>query len=873
MNRISAYRASLVLGSAISTLVAAPAFAESSAETAAAEAEAAAAANEIVVSGSPIRDSLANSLELQRKAPNIISAITADDAGQFPDQTVAAALSRLPGIGVQRDQGQERYVQVRGAPTRWTVVSFDDVNILGAEERVFRFDSVPAALISTVELNKTLLPDMPAEALAGRVNIKTYSAMANPGFHGYIDLGYGFVDLGNGPQEQAAARLSWSNDTFGITVAGSHSMFEQQTDNSEPRYEAATGALRELRNAKYIIEREINSLSAKIEFKPSDGHKITATSLYTEFLDHEQRNQYTFTFAGPDRTRTAGNVTDARVVGAFEQGEYKTSTFVNMLRGEHDFGRLRLSWNAAYVETESKTALPIINQTSSTAALRPDVSYATGKYNLPVLSITNANGTTGFLDQQAFDGESLTAYMMGNKTKSYTGKIDFDYDWSDNASLAFGAQYDSRKLTDPGQFALLRPDGTAGTFAPRAVAAAVGQPWTPGAFVTPIRVSEDLDRGYAFNYLDNKGMRSQLDALIAAARTANANGANLAVPENNPALANSVKERVIAGYISNSWTWDRLSLVAGVRVENTRVASSGAALVGSALTPISIANEFTHVFPSLHVSFDATDKIKLRAAFVSGAARPSFADQRATVTINDAAGLTFVSGGNPRLKPERAFGGDASVEWYFAPASLLSVSGFYRSVKDTLFETTVPVGDDRFDFGGIDRSGYDYTTTLNGGNGKLYGVEIAYNQSFDFLPAPFDGLGAQASLTLVDGNFETLATPSAGPRRVAFPGTSKRITNLSVFYEKHGFSARVGYQHRTKWLDDISVDAASDIYWDANQRVDLSFRYQLIKNLTLYADVINVTNEAGIRFTGSRQTPYEVEVFGTRYLFGVKANF
>src|SRR3546814_14033289 len=73
----------------------------------------------IVVNGSPIRESMEASLEIQRESDNIVNAITADTAGRFPDQTVAGALSRLPGIGVQRDQGQERYVQVRGAPTRW----------------------------------------------------------------------------------------------------------------------------------------------------------------------------------------------------------------------------------------------------------------------------------------------------------------------------------------------------------------------------------------------------------------------------------------------------------------------------------------------------------------------------------------------------------------------------------------------------------------------------------------------------------------------------------------------------------------------------------------------------------------------------------
>src|SRR3546814_416183 len=712
----------------------------------------------IVVNGSPIRESMEASLEIQRESDNIVNAITADTAGRFPDQTVAGALSRLPGIGVQRDQGQERYVQVRGAPTRWTVVSFYGINGLGAEDRIFRFDSVPAALISTVQRNKTLLPEMPAEALAGRVNIKTYSAMANPGFHGLIDGGYGFVDLGDGPQEQISGRLSWADDMFGITLVGSHMKFEQQTDNSEPRYDA-TG-LNNLRNAKYIIEREINSLSGKLEFAPADGHRITATSLYTEFLDHEQRNQYTFSFAGLTGTRTAteGSLLAVPVAGAFEKGAYKNSTWLNILHGDHDLGALRLNWDAAYVETESSTDLPIINQTSSSASLRPNVSYTTGKYGLPVLTLSDAAGPRTSLDQQAFDRETLTNYDMGSKTKSYTGKVDFTYDWSgfgSESTLHFGGQYDDRKSVDPGASAQIRPDGTVGSFSMRELAAELGVPWTPGAFVTGTPVDQEMDRGYPFNYINNAGMRKQLEALIAAAEDANAAGGNYPVPRTNPALANTVKERIIAGYVSNTWKWDRFSIVAGVRVENTKVTSVGAAAVGNALAPFSVENDSTFLFPSLHLNFDATDRLKLRAAFISGAARPNFVNQRATVTINDAVGLQTVTGGNPALKPERAFGGDASVEWYFAPSSLLSASGFYRKVKDTLFDSTSIVGDDRYNFNGVDRSGYTYTTTLNGGDGKLYGIELAYNQPFTFLPSPLDGFGAQASVSFVAGDFET----------------------------------------------------------------------------------------------------------------------
>src|SRR3990167_3372960 len=150
---------------------------------AAGSAQAEDAVDELVVTA-PIRESLEKSLQIQKEADNVVNVIAADTIGRFPDATAAGALARLPGIGVQRDQGQERYIQIRGAPTRWTTVALDGINVLGAEDRIFRFDSVPAAQISQVVLNKTLLPDMPAEALAGRVNIETFSPMDNPGLHG-----------------------------------------------------------------------------------------------------------------------------------------------------------------------------------------------------------------------------------------------------------------------------------------------------------------------------------------------------------------------------------------------------------------------------------------------------------------------------------------------------------------------------------------------------------------------------------------------------------------------------------------------------------------------------------------------------------------
>lgn len=839
-------------------------------------------AGEIIVTGSPIRDSIAKSLAAQRKADNIVNVISADTVGRFPDLTAAGALARLPGIAVQRDQGQERYVQVRGAPARWTSVSFDGLNVLGAEERIFRFDSVPAALISTVELNKTLLPEMPAEALAGRVNIRTYSALDNPGFHALLDGGYGFVDIGDGPQRQLAGRLSWSNDRFGVVLAGSHFMFEQQTSNAEPSYDD-TG-ISSLRTTKYITERETNSLSGKIEFSPADGHRLTATSLYTEFLDHELRNQYTFVFDDGVGTRgfTSGDLVAVPVENMFSDANYKNTTWINMLRGDHELGAWRTNWTLAYVETETLQDLPAFLQTADDAALRPSLSYRLGEHGLPVLTlydtVETGNGAyargraRASLNQTAFTSERFDPRTFGSKSKSYTAKLDIARDWSSlggAATLRIGGQFDDRKSVDPGRIALITPAGDIERLYLREAAEELGLPWTPEAMVTDKSWEERMNRGYSTNYVDNPMMRWQLDAIIAAAEAANAAGTgNYAVPRHNPALANSVKERIAAGYISNLWRWDRLSLVAGVRVEHSEIKAEGAAAVDSELQQLRLKNDDTFVFPSLHLNFDATNALKLRAAYVSGAARPSFSDQRATVSIDDSQGSEQVEGGNPYLSPERAHGIDASAEWYFGNAGLLSASGFYRDVKDVLFESTALVGDDRFNFGGIDRSNYEYTTIYNGRGGELYGVEFAYYHPWTFLPGVLSGLGFHGSVAFIDGSFET---PDG--RSVRFPGTSKRITNLALFYEKYGFSARLGYQHRTDWLDEVGNNPASDVYWLATERVDLSLRYQLTQNFTLYADINNLTDELGVRYDGVRARPSEVEQFGRRFLFGVRATF
>jgi TonB-dependent receptor len=133
--------------------------------------------SDIVVTGSrPIAESEAAALAVQRNSDSLVAVAASDAVGRLPDQNIAQAAGRLPGVAVQRDQGQARYISLRGAPINWTTLSIDGVSIVSPEGRDTRYDSLPSAIASQIIVRKAVTPDMTGETVAGNVDIKTRSA-------------------------------------------------------------------------------------------------------------------------------------------------------------------------------------------------------------------------------------------------------------------------------------------------------------------------------------------------------------------------------------------------------------------------------------------------------------------------------------------------------------------------------------------------------------------------------------------------------------------------------------------------------------------------------------------------------------------------
>jgi TonB-dependent receptor len=811
------------------------------------------------VIGSPIRDSQAASIAQKRNADNIIDVIAADTIGRFPDQNAADALGRLPGLAIQRDQGQARYINFRGMPERWTTVAFDGIEVLGAEGgRVPRFDSIPTVIVGSIEAIKTLTPSLSAEAVAGTININTFNPFSIEGFGFNGEAGYGSNDLGDGPQRQLAGRASWSNDRFGVLAALSHYRNNQITDNREYSYENVGGVLlpEDLDFRTYSLERETNAANLHVEFRPDDATRVFVSTLYSEFIDRETRDQFVFDLGGrPGRGPVTGTVVAVPIQRLLQDGRYNNNTWTTTAGTDFDAAGWQVEARLNYTETESSTILPI---PLSILAV-PNVSLPTVVYDRADPRLVTVNLLQTRFTPAPTVGAPLPAIpqsgplaanlsiLFGDVLETDAWKLQADASrdillGGRDTTIEFGAQYDTRSAAggNPGSNlgALLRPF-------PASVnidAFQTDRPWT-----------SDFPRGFDVFLYDNEGIRKAWAEAVG--------GFNLTIA---PDQAISIEEDILAAYAQATVNWGRSTLVAGARVEHSDYTTSGFAVTAAGPQPLSISQSDTRLFPSVNYSFDATEAVKLRAGLTTGVSRPDYRELRASAVVD--ASNDVVIGGNPRLQAEEAWGVDAAIEWYPNAGGIVALSAFSRWVDNVIFDASTTLADDRF---GPGTTGFDYITVDNGSDGRLTGLELNYQQQWTFLPGPLDGFGFQGNITLIDSEF----TAPDG-RVLPLPGTSDMIYNASLYFENYGLSVRLNYAWRDDWLSSIETDIDADNYWGAYERLDFSARYQVTDFATLYFDANNLTDELGVRYQNrDRSLPTEVEGFGRRFMAGVRVSY
>lgn len=862
----------------------------------------------LVIGARPQAESEARALQLQRSSAAIISVVSADAVGQFPDQNIAAALSRLPGIAVERDQGQERAISLRGAPSRWSTISFDGVNVIAPSGRSARTDTVPAAIGSAVAVRKAVTPAMQGESLAGNVDILTRGAFDYPGFKAAMNVGAGYNDLGGGDQYDVGGFVAntFSDGLFGVLLSASRYERDMVTDNfetdwesgedsedREPGYQGRAWADAH-QNKLYRLTRSNTAYSGRFDFRPSDNHHFFFSTIYTEFTDDELRNAHEFDFddgaTRTDRAAVTRGYADIRTGNTPLQGRIfaveldstlntnKTleSIFTNTLGGEQRYGDWDASWRLNVSNSRSESG-PTIQSAwrsprgSNALSLRPTVVYDfndRSRHGVTLYeTIVNPNGSLSqgalkrSLDPQDYEFVYLRNLERLQDSKSTSARIDLTRDltlFGRATEFQFGFQYDDRSKEDTRTTLEIVPA--------RLAAAGIPMPST-NDFALNDPYKGELPLGYTFRYFSDSGLRNLWSSL--AARGVSNVQANTSETNNY-----EVNEEVLAAYAMATSYFDWGNILAGARVE--QVDNSGSALVrfGNTFRPAEVGGDNLQFFPSVHVNWDINDELKLRVSANSGAARPDFTILRPNFNVSDE--NQSISGGNPFAEPEKAMGADAYLEWYLPSGGFFSVGAYYKSLDDVLFSVERPrFGSDVLNQPGIDRSGYTFTTTDNGGSGHLAGFEVAVSQTLEpfmdrlNLPDWAAGFGIRGNLTLNDSESET---PDG--RKVQLPGSSDMIYNLALSYERYGLSTRLSWQYRTKWIDSIGDgDILGDGFWDEVGRLDFKVGYTFSNDADIFLEANNLLSEPGIRYQGDRIRVSEYEEFGPRYLVGLRLNF
>lgn len=787
---------------------------------------------EIVVTG-PIRDSQMAAIEAKRNAVNYMDAISADNIGRFPDQNLADSLGRMPGLAIERDQGQARFINLRGAPFRYTTIAFDGINVPGAEGgRVPRFDSFPAVITSRLEANKAILPSMPGEAVAGYINIRTFSPFDQEGFSLATDLGNGNQNLGDGDVEKYSARASWSNDRFGAMAFASRNSREQITDNREYDLDNGTPGeltVNELDYRSYKVKRSDRAWGTNIGYHGVGALKsLFLSTLYSEFVDDEQRNQYVFTFTDPQPglVRSDAGLSVSRLL---EYGEYKNSTRTNTLGSDFYVGTWDFEARFNKTNTKTKLDLPIPRSVSGAAQADLDIRDVED----PLLTLDRS------LADIAYPATIGIYYVQDLDVDNDKFKLDAkrEIEWfGQHAVLQIGTQLDRRD----GQGFIATP-GVGGF--PAAVDIA--------SFDTGVPWESKSTNSIGGTYYDNIGLRAAWER----------NG--LAFPAISQDNMITIEEDIDAyyGMVTTDFTWG--NMVVGARFEQTDYTSSGTTAAG----PVSVSDSFDNFLPSAHVNIDLADNLKLRLSASTGLSRPTYDEWRAAATVDVT--NKQIRGGNPALKAEKSRGVDASLEWYFSPASILSLGAFHRSIDNVIYADSSPI-DPAIYLPSAAGEAWTYTGSVNGDDGKLQGIELNFSGTADnLLPSPFDGLGFSGNVTFLNSEFKGLDGV-----QYDLPGTSDRIYNASLFYEKYDFSVRVNYQYRNEWISPIEDPSE---YWGPQKRVDLTAIYNLPvdlrgANVSLYLNGNNLTDEIDDRYAGNG-TINQRESYGRYWLVGFRVNY
>ena len=900
----------------------------------------------IVVTG--IRAGIQNSINIKKNETSIVEAVSAEDIGKLPDVSIAESIARLPGLAAQRVNGRAQVISIRGlAPDFTTTLLNGRQQASSGDNRAVEFDQYPSELLSSVVIYKTPDAQVSGMGLSGTADLRTvrpleYGKRALAvNLRGEKTSGKKLNDdsRNTGGRFSASYINQFADDTIGVALGYAHLDSPSQVKRYKAYgYEAfppestspdsADGAL--MLNGQEIMATSRNNKRDAVigifEYQPNDKIHSTLDLYYSTFKQKETtRGAQWFSNPYADGV-TYSNVTTEDLGGSKFVTGGTLNHGVPIIRNDYNTRQDQLfsaGFNNEFQLTEKTKLVADLSYSSNKRKEQIMETYA--GYGLGVGGVTGSTADVG----RTYDTIGFKVADDG------FSQYDEGLNYADASKVTLGDRAPWGGWGHDGaiRYPHVKEDVTA---------VDVHLEHEMDGFVTKLSggvnyTKRDKGKTVSDNDLFLKNGRQQVYVeqgdLVSPTNLGFAGfGDVLSVKigdvwkkyyNASPILdANyydknwDITEEVTTFFAKANFQTGALRGNLGVQVVKQKQESSGVVINGLASgqpivpTKINAKDDYTDVLPSMNLIYDLGGGHRLRLALSKTMARPRMDDMRANVTpgFNGLVcssqpcgpGTTVnpwsASGGNPHLRPWEAKAADLAYEWYVSPATYVSVAGFYKKLDTYIYQQS-----GTFDFTGIPlppganipagttiNNIGQITLPANGNGGSVKGLEFSGAVEFGQFADVLKGFGLQGSLSLTKSNLNPTSNPDP-TQEVRIPGLSGTVYNVTGYYERGGFQARISQRYRSAFKGEVVQLFATRGFTEilADKQVDAQIGYTFndgpLANLGVLLQVNNLTDSpyrtrlgldgGGTKTQNGGSLPETYEKYGRQFLFGVNYRF
>ncbi len=796
----------------------------------------------------------AEAINRTRAAENILQVLPAEVITSLPNANIADALGRMASVTIERDEGEGKYVQIRGTEPRLSNTMVDGVTIPSPESgvRQIKLDTIASDLVDSVEINKTLQANIDADGIGGSVNLVTKTAGDAPTINLYGIYGHTPILNGGRGVEQAGGTIGrrfFPNKKLGLLGGFTYDYNGRGINDIEPSPTAgsATPHYDGIDFRDYVYNRTRWGATASADYKLREGSDISIRGLYSTFRNWGNKWVFTLNDGG-----TPGYSQDWRrpnlAVGSlalqgrhiFNASTVNWSVSVSRARALGGSGGARYRWiGDPDISCSNVAGVSVYRPGWSSGCFGTGADNSLDRNNYKLRDFTlptfgqsvqlNLQGSASYSHLYHF-GTHFGTFEFGGKIRN-SHKFDDTYDerWTPNSEIKVvdHPEWDSN-FTDPGYY-----DKT-------------------------YKIGPVTDWGKVKSYvMSNSGLFTM--------------SGGVGVNSNNYDLV----ERIPAGYLMNTIELaSRVRLVAGLRFEATHL--NTVSFDGSLATPpttltFKAGGDYLDVLPSASLRFALDKDSDLRLVYGRGLARPNPQDISAAVGQPDnTQNPPTISIGNPNLKAEHGNNYDVLYERYLTPLGLIQAGYFYKDLTDPI--TTVQTIPTTGPF-----AGYKVTEPGNAGSGYVQGIEVGYQQRLTYLPSVFSGLGISANYSYTNSKARDLPGRTDQP---ALLRQAPQTWNISPNYDTKHFSMRVGMSYDDAMIyayqwqdgaDSVGIKGpVGDNYLYAHYQFDTQASYKLPFGFTVYGYGLNLNNEVFGFYNGSTQYVVQREYYKPTYAGGIR---